>query len=145
MKRRFQGLHQADQSAVCSIPDGVFLVRVHRSRYHWHAQKPFYSLRFFVMEPAEHCDIDFTCRLYCSPRALWKLNWFLRDFGYDADLLGHDEVEDRNVVGLTGVVKISHTVLNGTRLLNLDAFAPSSQWGDLHTATTPPSGRPEAA
>jgi hypothetical protein len=22
-------------------------------------------------------------RLYCNPKALWKLNSFLRDFGYD--------------------------------------------------------------
>jgi hypothetical protein len=28
---------------------------------------------------------------------LWKLNWFLRDFGYDADLLGQDEIDDKNL------------------------------------------------
>ena len=27
-------------------------------------------------------------RLYCTPKAIWKLRWCLRDFGYDPDLLG---------------------------------------------------------
>ena len=70
----------------------------------------------------------FRSRLYCSPKALWKLNWFLRDFGYDSELLGRDEIDDRNLVGLSGVVNISHAVVNGSSLLNLEAFAPASQW-----------------
>ncbi len=69
-----------------------------------------------------------TGRLYCTPRALWKLNWFLRDFGYDTELLGRDEIDEKSLVGLRGVVKISHAVVNGTSLLNLDGFAPASQW-----------------
>jgi hypothetical protein len=73
-------------------------------------------------------------RLYCSPKALWKLNWFLRDFGYDNDLLGRDEIDDKGLVGLRGVVKVSHVVLHGTSLLNLDGFAPAAQWNELSTA-----------
>jgi hypothetical protein len=72
-----------------------------------------------------------TGRLHCTPKALWKLNWFLRDFGYDLELLGRDEIEDKNLVGLRGVVKITHSVVNGTSLLNLDGFAPASKWGEL--------------
>ena len=34
-------------------------------------------------------------------------------------------------VGLSGVVKISHIVFNGTSLLQLDGFAPASQWEEL--------------
>ena len=51
MKRRFQGLHQADQSSSGEIPDGVYLVQVAKAQYRWHAQKPFYQLRFIVLEP----------------------------------------------------------------------------------------------
>jgi hypothetical protein len=29
------------------------------------------------------------------------------------------------------VVKISHTVINGISLINLDGFAPASQWEEL--------------
>jgi hypothetical protein len=53
---------------------------------------------------------------------MWKLNWFLRDFGYDAELLGCDEIDDQNLVGLSGVVKITNTVVNGVRW---------STWRDL--------------
>jgi hypothetical protein len=28
-------------------------------------------------------------------KALWKLNRFLRDFGYDTELLARDEVDDK--------------------------------------------------
>ncbi len=145
MKRRFQGLHQADQSAASHIPDGLFLVRAQRAQYRWHAQKPFYLLRFAVLEPRQFEGRTFTGRVYCSAKALWKLTWFLRDFGYDADLLGHDEVDEKNLVGLRGVVKISHTVLNSTPLLNLDGFAPASQWEELPAAPSEKSSGPEAA
>ena len=36
--------------------------------------------------------------------------------------------------GLRGVVKISHTVINGISLINLDGFAPASQWEELSAA-----------
>ena len=62
---------------------------------------------------------------------MWKLNWFLRDFGYDAELLGRDEVDESQLVGLQGVVKISHIVLNGTSLLRFDGFASASRWEEL--------------
>ena len=32
------------------------------------------------------------------------------------------------------MVKISHTTVNGTSLLNLDGFAPASQWDELSSA-----------
>jgi hypothetical protein len=145
MRRRFQGLHQADQSTACDIPDGLFLVRVQRAQYRWHAQKPFYLLRFVVIEPRSLEGNTFSGRLYCSPKALWKLHWFLRDFGYDTELLGHDEVEDKHLVGLSGMVKLSHAVLNGTTLLNLDGFAPASEWEELRNASPTESVGPEAA
>ena len=134
MRRRIQGLHEADQSAADQVRDGLLMVRVERAHHRWDSRKPFYLFRFSVLEPKELSGHSITGRLYCTPRALWKLNWFLRDFGYDAELLGQDEIDDKNLVGLRGVVKISHVVVNGTSLLNLDGFAPASQWGDLSTA-----------
>lgn len=145
MKRRFQGLHQADHATACDVPDGLFLVRVQRAQYRWHAQKPFYLLRFSVLAPPQFRDKIFTGRVYCSAKALWKFTWFLRDFGYDADLLGNDEVDDKNLIGLRGVVKISHTVLNGTTLLNLDGFAPATQWEELQVGSSSTSPGREVA
>jgi len=128
MKRYVSGLSQASSSPVEGLPDGLFLVRVARAQYRWHAQKPYLAVVFSVLEPKVFAGNRFTGRLYCTPKALWKLNWFLRDFGYDSELLGRDEIDDKNLIGLSGVVKISHAVVNGTSLLNLDAFAPASQW-----------------
>ena len=131
MKRYISGLNQANASSPEGVPDGLFLVRIERAQYHWHAQKPYYLLRFAVLEPRSLAGNPITGRLYCTPKALWKLNWFLRDFGYDTELLGRDEIDDKNLVGLRGVVKITHSVINGTSLLNLDGFAPTSQWEEL--------------
>jgi len=136
MKRYISGLNEANGSSADSVSDGLFLARVERAQYRWHAQKPYYLLRFTVLEPKPLAGNLITSRLYCTPKALWKLNWFLRDFGYDIELLGRDEIDDKNLVGLRGVVKISHAVINGTSLLNLDAFAPAAQWEEL--STTPP-------
>ena len=131
MRRHIAGLHDADQSRAGEVPDGLFLVRVERAQHRWHAHKPYYVLRFAVLEPERLAGHAIVGRLYCSPRALWKLNWFLRDFGYDTELLGRDEIDDKILVGLRGVVKVSRAVVNGTSLLNLDGFAPAAQWEEL--------------
>ena len=128
MKRRFQGLNETAGASADSVPDGVFLVRVDRAQYSWHAQKPLYILRLAILEPRELAGRIITGRLFCTSKALWKLGWFLRDFLYDNELLGHEEVDEKALSGLRGVVKISHATVNGTSLLNLDGFAPASQW-----------------
>ena len=145
MKRRIQGLHEADRSAAGEIPDGLFLVRVDQAHYRWHAQKPYYLLRFSILEPKQMAGRCITGRVYCTPKALWKLSWFLRDFGYDAEMLRRDEVDEKALVGLCGVVKISHAIRNGTSLLNLDGFAPASQWEELSAALPADVGRSEVA
>jgi hypothetical protein len=131
VKRRIQGLHDSDRSAADLISDGLFLVRVDRAQYRWQGQKPYYQLRFAILEPKSVAARSITGRVYCTPKTLWKLSWFLRDFGYDSELLDRDE---KALVGLRGVVKISHTVMHGTSLLNLDGFAPASQWEELSNA-----------
>ena len=81
MRRHIAGLHDADQSRAGEVPDGLFLVRVERAQHRWHAHKPYYVLHFAVLEPERLAGHAIVGRLYCSPRALWKFNWFLRDFG----------------------------------------------------------------
>jgi hypothetical protein len=36
-----------------------------------------------------------------------------------------------DLVGLCGIVKISHAVVNGTSLINVDTFAPRERWPEL--------------
>jgi hypothetical protein len=131
MKRQITGLHAADRCAADRIPDGVFLVRVQRAQFRKQAQKPYYTLTLVISEPRRFSGQILSSRLYCSPKALWKLNWFLRDFGYDTEMLGRDEVDEAQLVDLKGVVKISHIVFNGASLLRLDGFAPDSRWEEL--------------
>ena len=134
MKRQISGLHDADRCAADQIPDGIFLVRVQKVLFRRPAQKPYYAISLNILEPCRFADHTVSSRLYCNPKALWKLNWFLRDFGYDAELLGRDEVDERQLVGLKGVVKISHIVFNGTSLLRFDGFAPAERWEELSPA-----------
>jgi hypothetical protein len=134
MKRQITGLNAADHCADDQIPDGVFLVRVQRAQFPRQAQKPYYALVLAILEPSRFSGRTLSSRLYCSPRALWKLNWFLRDFGYDTEMLGRDEVDETQLVGLKGVAKISHIVFNGAALIRLDGFAPASRWEELSPA-----------
>ena len=145
MKRRIQGLIDTTRSTVDQVPDGVFLVRVDKAQYRWHAQKPFYVLQLCILEPQELAGRTISGRVYCTAKALWKLGWFLRDFLYDPDLLGREEVDEKALAGLRGVVKISHTTVNGTSLLNFDGFAPASQWKELSFAASPKKANPEVA
>ena|ERR1700730_17196158 len=130
MKRHIPGLHLDNRNGE-DLLEGVFLVRVDRVFYRWHPQRSFYSIRFSILEPTERHGQSLTGRLYCTPRALWKLSWFLRDFGYDPDLLGRDEVDQRAVLGLQGIVRTSCTILNRRCFLNLDGFAPAADWEEL--------------
>jgi hypothetical protein len=131
MKRFVQGLNQASSSWEEGPPEGVYLARVERFSYRWHAQKPYYAAIFSVIEPRCLAGSRFCARLYCSPKALWKLNWFLRDFGYDTELLARDELDDKNLVGLSGMVKVSRIVVNGTSLFSLDGFDRRSRWQEI--------------
>ena len=125
MKRRFSGLQET--ASANEVPDGIFLVRVEKAEYRWHAQKLFYILRLSILEPKELSGRIISSRLYCTAKALWKLGWFLRYFLYDPDLLGSEEIDEKALFGRRGVVKITHTTLNGRSLLNLDGFASASQ------------------
>jgi hypothetical protein len=83
------------------------------------------------LEPKPFETRVFSGRLYCTERALWKLNWFLRDFGYDAQLLKDDQVDEKALLKLRGVIRTSHVTLHGRAYQNLDAFAPEADWEAL--------------
>ena len=134
MRRQIAGLHAADRCAADQIPDGLFLVRVQRVQFRRYAQKPYYTLALTILEPSRFAGHVISSRLYCNPKALWKLNWFLRDFGYDTSLMDRDEVDEAQLLGLRGVVKLSHIVLNGTSLLRFDGFASANRWTELSPA-----------
>ncbi len=127
MKRHFPGLH-SEGSRGDELLQGVFLVRVDRAYYRWHPQKPFFVLSFAILEPQNVASRKISGRLYATAKALWRLNWFLRDFGYDRDLLGRDEVDEKALLGLIGVLRTTRKVFGGRTYLDLAGFAPSSEW-----------------
>lgn len=135
MKRQVPGLADVSRDLRPDTRDGIFLVRVDGAQFRWHAQKPFYVLRLSVVEPNEFAKQSIVGRLYCTQKAMWKLGWFLRDFLYDPELLAHEQVDERALPGLCGVVKISHSMVNGISLINLDGFAPASLWEELSATT----------
>ncbi len=141
MKRHLPGLSETACDSRPKIPDGIFLVRLDHAQHRWQAQKPFYVLRLSVVEPKAFAGHSLVSRLYCTPKAMWKLGWFLRDFLYDPELFSQDQIDEHALRGLVGVVKISHTVVNGISLVNCDGFAPASQWEELTTGIPiPPAG-----
>ncbi len=133
MKRHVPGLDDQALEGEQSLA-GVFLVRVERAFYKHHAQKPFFTLRFQILEPRQHRNQLLSGRLYSTEKALWKLNWFLRDFGYDQELHSRGEIEDRALVGLTGVLKVSRVMVNGRPWLNLEGFARAGDWEEYSGA-----------
>ena len=134
MIRHIPGLRswQADDR---NLLEGLFLVRVDRAFFRWQPKKPFLELRFVILEPKVVEMKTFVGRLYCTEKALWKFSWFLHDFGYDAELLGHDQVDVKALLNLQGVVRTSHSVINGRSYQNLDGFAPAGEWEALSCTT----------
>jgi hypothetical protein len=132
VKRHIPGLQS--QSAEDSPLEGLFLVRVEKASYCWHRHKPFFAIRFAVLEPEEFAGRSFYGRLYCTERALWKLRWFLRDFGYDQELLSEEQVDEKERVSLRGALRTTHIIQNGRSFQNLEAFAPEAAWEELSCA-----------
>ena len=130
MRRHIPGLHSRQQDDDLPL-EGLFLVRVEWASYRWHPQRAFLQLRFVVLEPQSFERRSFSGRLYSTERALWKLNWFLRDFGYDMDLLSQDQIDEKALINLRGVVRTTHVILNGRTFQNLEAFASAAEWEDL--------------
>jgi len=144
MKRRVQGVGELARRDA-EVPDGVYLVQVKAVRYESNRAKPFYRIEFAVLEPVVSAGKIISGRLYCTPKALWKLGWFLRDFGYDPDQLDRDELDDKAMLGLRGVVKISRAVINGRTLLNVDAFAPAAAWDGIGPSSVPTESKRAAS
>jgi hypothetical protein len=138
MRRHIPGLHSGQQDPEDDL-DGLFLVRVECAAYRWHRQKSFLEIKFIVLEPEPLASRSFSGRLYCTDRALWKLNWFLRDFGYDTELFSRDQVDEKSLLNLRGVVRTSHTTMNGRSYQNLDAFAPAAEWEALPCPSIDPA------
>ena len=130
MRRHIPGLHSQQPSAESKL-EGLFLVRIDKASYRWHPQKPFLALRFVVLEPNLFESQSLSARLYCTERALWKLDWFLRDFEYDRELLDRDQIDEKALLGLRGVIRTSQATFNGRSYQNLDAFAPKEEWEAL--------------
>jgi hypothetical protein len=131
MKRHIPGLHSIQPQREGPLA-GSFLVRVARVSYRWHPQKPFLVVQFSILEPKSLDSRTFSGRLYCTQRALWKLNWFLRDFGYSPDLLGEEQLDEKALVNLRGIVRTSCVSVNGRSFQNLEAFAPATEWETMY-------------
>ena len=80
MKCHVPGLSDTARDSHSEVPDGIFLVRLDGAQHRWQAQKRFYLLRLSVLEPKPFAGRSIVSRLYCTPKAMWKLGWFLRDF-----------------------------------------------------------------
>lgn len=126
MRRRVTGLGSIPKSPY-RVPEGRLLVAVHRILF-INGQKPYFAITFNVIEPETYSDCKFNTRLYSTERALWKLSWFLRDFGYDQHLLEQELIDEKALLGLHGIVRVSRVSVNGRAFTNVDAFAPASTW-----------------
>lgn len=132
MRRHIPGLHswQPDDT---NLLGGLFLVRIDRAFFRWRQKKSYLELRFAILEPQALERKTFFARLCCTEKALWKLTRFLKDFGYDAELLTRDELDVKALLGLRGVVRTSPFASAGRIYQNIDGFAPIDEWMSLRT------------
>jgi hypothetical protein len=144
MRRHIPDLHLKVQDGADRL-EGLFLVRVEWAFYRWSSAETVHRNPIRCLGAQILAARSFSGRLYCTERALWKLNWFLRDFGYDPDLLGQDQVDEKALRNLRGVIRTSYTTLNGRCFQNLEAFAPAGEWEELSCAAVREKPKPENA
>jgi hypothetical protein len=129
VRTRIQGLNQPSEKI--PLVEGAYRARVVRFEPPGHAAKPCRKAVFLILDPALHAGRYVSTRLYCHERALWKLRWFLSDFGYDSDLLVAETLDDRRVVGLEGVIRLAYWGTDGHRRLDVQGFAPAERWAEI--------------
>ena len=129
MRIKIQGLSQPNERI--TLLEGPYLARVVRFEPAGHAANPCRSATFLILDPGPYSGRYVRTRLYCHERALWKLRWFLRDFGYDHDLMAAEELDDRRVVGLEGVIRLAFWGTDGHQRLDVQGFAPKEEWVEL--------------
>jgi hypothetical protein len=134
MIRTLRGLSSSHTEPAAGL-NGFFLVQVETASFRWNPQKPFLALRFAILEPAVYLHRSLSGRIYCTERALWKLKWFLQDFGYDCGLLSHDQIDEKALIHLRGVVRTSTTRFRGGCYQNLDGFAAVGEWETIPRQT----------
>ena len=145
MRTKIRGLNQPNERK--ALLEGPYLARVVRFEPTGHAAKPCRVVTFLVLDPGPYSGRYVRTRLYCHERALWKLRWFLRDFGYDHNLMAAEELDDRQVVGLEGVIRLAFWGTHGQRRLDVQGFAPKEEWAELSErmgAEKPPAVQAEA-
>ena len=143
MRIKIQGLNHPRENL--PLVEGLYRARVVRFEPAGHAAKPCRTASFLILEPAAFVGRHVRTRLYCHDRALWKLRWFLSDFGYDAELLAAEELDDRRVVGLEGVIRLAYWGTDGSRRLDVEGFAPTERWAGLCSLPTPSPAATETA
>jgi hypothetical protein len=135
MRIRIQGLNQPVERI--PLVEGVYRARVVRFEPAGHAPHPCRTATFLILEPPAYAGRHVRTRLYCHDRALWKLRWFLSDFHYDPELMVAEELDDRRVVGLEGVIRLAHWGADGRKRLDVQAFASSERWEELSGEPAP--------
>ena len=83
---------------------------------------------FAIIDPADHRGLKIVSRIDCRPKSFWKLSWFLKDFGYDPALLYDDEIDEKAIVDLEGVITISNRARGQQQSCKLHSFAPAHLW-----------------
>ena len=129
MRTRIQGLSQPSEPK--PLVEGLYRARVVRFEPAGHAAKPCRTATFLILQPSGFSGRYVRTRLYCHDRALWKLRWFLADFAYDAQLIQAEELDDRRVVGLEGVIRLAYWGRDGRRRLDVQGFAPAERWLEI--------------
>ena len=129
MRTKIQGLSQPSERT--PLAEGLYRARVVRFQPAGHAAKPCRTATFLILEPAASSGRYIRTRLYCHDRALWKLRWFLSDFRYDTELMAAEELDDRRVVGLEGVIRLAYWGTDGRRRLDVQGFAPTERWSEI--------------
>ena len=142
MRTKVKGLSRSTERS--PLAEGLYRARVVRFGPAGHAAKPCVAATFEILEPAAYAGSRIRTRLYCHDRALWKLRWFLRAFKYDSELFGRDELDDRHIVGLEGVIRLAYWGHARPRL-DVQGFAFSERWGYLESQFMSAESRPEVA
>ena len=143
MRTKIQGLSQASERK--PLVEGLYRARVVRFEPAGHVAKPCRTATFLILEPASYTGRYVRTRLYCHDRALWKLRWFLSDFGYDPGLMAAEELDDRRVVGLEGVIRLAYWGTDGHRRLDVQGFAPGDRWAEVSRQEQGSAGTAESA
>lgn len=128
MRYQLNGLSTGRFLSDQTLTRTVLLVTIRSCQRVSRKRKSFLRVGMGIEQPESWRGTDVLTLFELEANMLRRLHCFLRDFGYDSQLLAEETIAESELVGLRGVIKLGKPDRRAPGAFFLDAFASATTW-----------------